>query len=192
VLGPDNAVVPDIKRKLPGRGCWVSLDRATLETAIRKKAFARALKADAKAGADLPDLVDRLLEQDALAALALANKAGKLRSGFMKVEAAILSEDVLALVEATEAAADSVRKMRQVLARGGEKTAKVQQFSLFSTAQLGLCLGRENVIHACALEAPISRRFVENCRRLILYRTGKSSEPGHASEKTSDAGPSLF
>ena len=34
VRGPDGVVVPDLARKLPGRGVWVSLDRRLLDQAI--------------------------------------------------------------------------------------------------------------------------------------------------------------
>ena len=37
VAGPDGRVVPDLKRKLPGRGCWVKAERAVLEKAIARK-----------------------------------------------------------------------------------------------------------------------------------------------------------
>ena len=35
VIGPDNQVVPDILGKLPGRGIYVTADRAILEQVIR-------------------------------------------------------------------------------------------------------------------------------------------------------------
>src|SRR5690606_28744965 len=41
VADPDGAVVPDLARKLPGRGLWVAADRASLEAAIKKNLFAR-------------------------------------------------------------------------------------------------------------------------------------------------------
>ena len=36
VIGPDNQVVPDILGKLPGRGMYVSADRAAIEKASKK------------------------------------------------------------------------------------------------------------------------------------------------------------
>ena len=44
VLSPEDQVTPDIKRKLPGRGVWVTADRPTVEQAARKGAFARGFK----------------------------------------------------------------------------------------------------------------------------------------------------
>ena len=45
VAGPDGAVVPDLARKLPGRGIWVAADRVSVETAAKKGLFARSAKA---------------------------------------------------------------------------------------------------------------------------------------------------
>ena len=55
VLDPQGLVVPDLKRKLPGRGVWVSLDRDILAEAVRKKAFSRGLKAATKIPEGLVD-----------------------------------------------------------------------------------------------------------------------------------------
>ena len=35
VRSPDGTAVPDLARKLPGRGVWVSLDRAVLAEAVK-------------------------------------------------------------------------------------------------------------------------------------------------------------
>ena len=61
VVGPDQAVVPDLKRKLPGRGAWVTARRDVLAMAIKCGAFARAFRANVKVAPDLPDTVDRLM-----------------------------------------------------------------------------------------------------------------------------------
>ena len=44
VVGPDQTVVPDLARKLPGRGLWVAADRVSVETAAKKGLFSRAAK----------------------------------------------------------------------------------------------------------------------------------------------------
>jgi predicted RNA-binding protein YlxR (DUF448 family) len=43
VVGPDGMVVPDVLEKLPGRGMWVSAERAVIEKAGRGQ-FARAAR----------------------------------------------------------------------------------------------------------------------------------------------------
>src|SRR5215471_13934487 len=95
VAGPDGAVVPDIKRRLPGRGVWVTARRRIVEEAVRRRAFGRGLKADVKASTDLPDELDRLLEHSALNSLSITHKAGLVIQGFGKVEAAAATAPVV-------------------------------------------------------------------------------------------------
>ena len=66
VVGPDGAVLPDLKRKLPGRGLWISADRATLKEAVARKAFPRGFKREVRVAPDLADQTDRLLARAAL------------------------------------------------------------------------------------------------------------------------------
>src|SRR3712207_3854865 len=66
VPGPQGEVVPDLARKLPGRGLWVAADRASVAAAVKKNAFARAAKAPLKPSGDLPDIVERLLARRCL------------------------------------------------------------------------------------------------------------------------------
>ena len=61
VAGPDGQVVPDLGRKLPGRGLWVEASRASVEAAVKKNLFSRAAKAPLKPAADLAELVSTLL-----------------------------------------------------------------------------------------------------------------------------------
>ncbi|MBC7156104.1 MAG: DUF448 domain-containing protein, partial [Rhodobacteraceae bacterium] len=44
VVGPDGVVWPDVAAKLPGRGIWVSAERAALDRAVAKGLFSRAAK----------------------------------------------------------------------------------------------------------------------------------------------------
>ena len=37
VVGPEGDVVPDLARRLPGRGLWVKAERAAVERAVAKK-----------------------------------------------------------------------------------------------------------------------------------------------------------
>ena len=80
------SVVPDLARKLPGRGLWVAADRASVETAAKKGLFARAAKAKLAA----PRRPRRpggsaCCKRRLLAGLGLARRAGDLTSGFEKV-----------------------------------------------------------------------------------------------------------
>src|SRR4051794_34660475 len=111
VAGPDGVVVPDLARKLPGRGLWVAADRASVETAAKKGLFSRSAKAKLAAPADLAGQVEILLKRRLLAALGLAKRGGDLISGFEKVSTAITSGKCAWLIEASDGAADGRRKL---------------------------------------------------------------------------------
>ncbi len=53
VVGPDGTAVPDVKRKLPGRGVWVTATQDALGDAIKRKVFARGFKRDVRVPPDL-------------------------------------------------------------------------------------------------------------------------------------------
>src|ERR1700755_2181962 len=88
VAGPEG-LVPDLKRRLPGRGVWVTARRTDVEAAVKRHAFQKSLRADVRVPAALADVVDGLLERAAFDALSIAHKASLVVTGFMKVEAAI-------------------------------------------------------------------------------------------------------
>jgi predicted RNA-binding protein YlxR (DUF448 family) len=113
VAGPDGSVVPDLKRTLPGRGCWVTARRDMVDKAVSKKLFARALRRKVDAPADLGALVDHLLVRQVTGALSMARKAGALVSGAMQVDKAVRSGRTRALLHAQHAAPDGIRKLDQ-------------------------------------------------------------------------------
>ena len=88
VVAPSGDVIPDLKRKLPGRGLWVRASRRTVAEAVRRHQFSRGFKRDVRAAATLPADTEALLERSCTEALAMAAKAGQVVSGFAKVEGA--------------------------------------------------------------------------------------------------------
>jgi predicted RNA-binding protein YlxR (DUF448 family) len=174
VVGPAGEIVPDVKRKLPGRGLWIGLSRAAVDEAVRRRVFSRGFKREVKVDPELGALTERLLEQSALDALAIAGKAGGVVTGFAKVEAA-LPGDVLALIHARDAAEDGKRKLAAALRRRGED-AKMPVIEVFSGAQLDLALDRINVVHAALLNGPARSTFLARTERFIRFRTGNSAE----------------
>lgn len=142
VLSPEGEVTPDLKRKLPGRGAWVTKSRVDVAEAVSRKAFARAFGESAKAAADLPDLVAKLMRHDLVQALSLARKAGLAVAGFTKVEDAAKQAGILAVIHVTGAAPDGVAKVDRLC--GPE--AAVLDF--WRPDELDLAFGRENVVHA--------------------------------------------
>ena len=79
VVGPDATIVPDLAGKLPGRGIWVTADRAALERAVSKRLFARAARQPVTVPEGLPDLIERLAARRLVELVSLANKAGLIR-----------------------------------------------------------------------------------------------------------------
>jgi predicted RNA-binding protein YlxR (DUF448 family) len=172
VVGPDGAAVPDLKRRLPGRGIWITATRQALRSAIARKAFARAFKRDVCLGPDLVETTERLIERAALDALAMCHKAGKVAIGFANADAALARARVAGLLHAAEAASDGTRKLAAALNR----PAEIAVIDAFTSAQLDLALGRSNVIHAALLAGPESETFLARAARLDYFRTGP--EPG--------------
>jgi predicted RNA-binding protein YlxR (DUF448 family) len=167
VAGPDGVVTPDLARRLPGRGVWVAADRASVETAARKNLFSRAAKARLIVPPDLADQVERLLFQRLLSALGLARKAGDLTFGFERVLAAIASGKTAWLVEASDGAEDGRRKL---LAAAQRQVNPPRMLALFTSDELSLALGAQNVIHTAFLAGRSAERWTFDVGRLAGFR----------------------
>jgi hypothetical protein len=167
VAGPDGVVVPDLARKLPGRGLWVAADRASVETAARKGGFSRSAKTKLSAPADLSEQVDRLLAKRVLDGLGLARRAGDLTSGFEKALAAISSGKAAWMVEASDGAEDGRRKLLQAARR---VSPSPRLAALFTGDELSLALGLGNVIHLVFLAGRGAERWTTEVERLSGFR----------------------
>jgi predicted RNA-binding protein YlxR (DUF448 family) len=187
VISPQGEVVPDLKRKLPGRGLWVSASRQTVAEAVRRNQFAKGFKREIRARATLPADTEALLVRSATEALAMAAKARQVVSGFSKVEGALAQGQAQALIHASDGAADGIRKLdaivRQKRGNIGESQDFPQDFpivNVLTSAELDLALGRSNVIHAALLAGPASKTFLSRCQILVRYRMADD-------DKTADA-----
>ncbi|MCM5557951.1 RNA-binding protein [Pleomorphomonas sp. JP5] len=192
VCGPGGVVVPDIRGNLPGRGVWVTCRRDVVAEAVRKRAFSRGLKEQAKAGDDLPELVEALLLKAALSALSMARKAGLVITGFGQVSEAVSKGGVVAVLHAREAADDGRRKIRQAIRRrlraaesGGDEDETPGNAALwqqpqpsgpkviagfFASSEMDLAFGGANVIHAALLAGGASTSFLKCAAALARYR----------------------
>ena len=160
VVGPDDAVVPDLAGKLPGRGIWVSADRASLETAVKKRLFARAARAPVTAPADLVEagLVRRLVET-----IALARKAGEAVAGYEKTRDWLARGEAAALVQAADGSERGRAKLRPPAGPESHVTC-------LSAQELGMAFGREFVIHAALAAGGLCGRVVDEAARLARLR----------------------
>lgn len=163
VRGPDDTAVPDLARKLPGRGVWISLDRALLAEAVKKKLFSKGFAAETRADQGLPDLVGRLLRQQALSYISLAKKAGDAVTGFMKVEELLGKGRAKILIHAREAQPDGCRKLDKMVG------PEVVKFTLFTLDELDLAFGRSNVVHAAVIKGGLAGKLLIAVRRIETY-----------------------
>ena len=175
-VGPDEAIVPDTDARADGRGVWITLGEKSVAEAVRRKAFAKSLKASVSVPDDLPGLARLRLEQRLLGALGMARKAGQLITGATKVKSAIEAGGIIGLFTATDAAEDGRGKMLQAL-RGaarareaaGEPVRSVPHFELLDAEQMGLALGLENVIHAALTSGAAAQSALARAERLARY-----------------------
>jgi predicted RNA-binding protein YlxR (DUF448 family) len=172
VAAPDGAIVADIKRRLPGRGVWITAQRTSVEEAAKRNVFARSLKRAVRVAPYLAATVEHQLETAALEALAIAHKAGVVAIGFGRTETALSGEPVVAVLNASDGAADGARKVVAAVTRRqtGENAGEILIVSAFTSAQLDLALGRSNVVHAALLAGPASKGFLERYRSLERFR----------------------
>ena len=176
VVSPDGDLVPDTDAKADGRGVWISLGAKAVAEAQKKKTFAKSLKAEVKVPDDLSGLTRRRLEERFVAALSLARKAGQLVTGASKVKSAIEAGEVLALLTATDGADDGKKKLAGSLKgytmaakEAGLDPGETPHFELLDSAQMGLALGIENVIHAALTKGGAAQAAVQRAERLARY-----------------------
>jgi predicted RNA-binding protein YlxR (DUF448 family) len=186
VVGPAGEVVPDVKRKLPGRGIWITGSRAAVEEAVKRHVFARGFKRDVRVAPDLAAAAEQLLERSALDALAIAGKAGLVLAGSAKVEGALGEDGLAALIHAADAAGDGIRKLAGKLAaalqrKTQEKSREIAIIDLFSGGQLDLALNRPNVVHAALLAGPGATTFLARVARLKRFRNTPALATANAS-----------
>jgi uncharacterized protein len=176
VVSPSGGVMADLKRKLPGRGLWVSASRQTVAEAIRRNVFGKGFKRDVLTAPTLAADTEALLVRGAIEALAMAAKAGQVVSGFSKVEGALQQQvraPIQALIHAADGAPDGIRKLdaivRQNAGNNGE-SREIPVIAALTSEQLDLALGRSNVIHAALLAGPASKTFLSRSHVLVRYR----------------------
>ncbi len=177
VTGPDGQVVPDLKRELPGRGCWVTPERWAVDKAVAKGLFSRAFKQKVEAPADLGQMVDMLLVRQLAGMINMAIKAGEFVTGSAKVDLAIRSGAALAVFHAAEAAPDGVRKLdqaRTAFMHLSEADAPIPSLRPFEEGEISSLLHENAFKHAAVLAGKAGEGVVKRAITLQRYRL----EPG--------------
>jgi uncharacterized protein len=189
VAAPDGTIVPDLAQRLPGRGVWVDATAVAVAAAVRQNVFARSLKRQVSVPADLPADVERLLARRLAGAVGMANKAGLLVAGYVKVEARLRSGGVFLLLHAAEAAATGTDRLNRVF-KGLYGSVNIDTYIIreLTSAELSLAIGQASVVHAAAAEGGASQGLLREARRLRRYRLGAALERSPASATRAEKG----
>lgn len=177
VVAPSGEVIPDLKRRLPGRGLWISASRQVVAEAVRRHQFGRGFRREVRVAPTLATDTETLLARSVVEALAMAAKAGQVVSGFAKVEGLLGHRQgrspIAALIHASDGAADGIRKLDALTRENGGNRGESAGFPIITaltSAELDLALDRANVIHAALLAGPASKTFLSRSQTLVRYR----------------------
>ena len=171
-LGPDGQVHPDVRARAPGRGAWIGVSRAELETALAKGklkgALARAFKTgEVTVAPDLPERIEAALRQAALDRLGMEARSGNLVNGAERVEQACRNGKVRLLLYARDAGEDGRRKLDQAWRVGGSEELGYRSGVEIPVERtiLSMALGRENVVHAALTDPSAAARVLHALTR---------------------------
>lgn len=170
VLGPDGIVVPDLAEKLPGRGFWLTADRAIIDRAIAKGLFSRGAKAPAKPPEGLVDLIEAGLAKRVIELISLARKSGIAVAGFEKVKDWLAAGRVKVLLQASDG---SERGKGRLWTPEGARW-----FGCLTASELGLAFGRDHVIHSALSKGGLADKIIRDAGRLNGLRGNRPSGPG--------------
>lgn len=166
VVSPDGLLVPDVLGKLPGRGIWVSADRKALETAVKKKAFARAARQPVELPEDLVGIVEGAVARHVVELLGLARKSGDAVAGYEKVKDWLDKERATVLIQASDGSG-----------RGKSKLSTPHRGTFIgwlTSGEIGQAFGRQQAVHAALAAGGLAKRVVEEAQRL----KGLRADPG--------------
>ena len=157
-ISPDGVVTPDVLGRLPGRGVYVSADRAALDKAVAKRLFARGLKQQVTIPEGLTQTVEDLLVRRVVDLLSMARKSGQAVSGYEKVKGWLDKEEARVLLQASDGSGRGKSKL---------STPHFGRYIGWLTAdELGMAFGRQTVVHAAVASGGLAKRVVEEAHRL--------------------------
>ncbi len=170
-VGPEAQIVPDILGRLPGRGIYVSADRALIEKVAKKGLFARAARQPVKVPDGMADLVERLMVQRVVDLLSLARKAGDAVMGYEKVKDWLAKGQAATLIQASDGSERGKTKLSPPEGKGGF-------IGILTAGEMGLSFGRERAIHAALAAGGLRTRVVEEAARLAGLRLQVAAQDG--------------
>ncbi|WP_340265129.1 DUF448 domain-containing protein [Sphingobium mellinum] len=192
-VGPDGQVLPDIRAKAPGRGAWIGVPRADLETALAKGklkgALARAFKTGELQIPDaLPAMIEDGLRKALLDRLGLEARASMVLTGSEKIDVACRKGQVQLLLHASDAAADGNRKLDQALRVGQEAEGSDLAGIVLPVDRqaLSMAMGRDNVVHIAVTDSRAASRLRAAIGRLESYLGCATEAPAHGEQDSAD------
>ena len=188
-ISPDGDVLPDPRARAPGRGAWLGVSRAELETAIAKGklkgALARAFKsAPPRVPDDLPAQIDAGLLRTLTDRLGLEMRSGHLILGSERIAEHARGGGLSALYHASDASDGGTAKLDQAWRVGMDREGSGEGGTRLplDRAALSVALGRDNVVHLALADEEAAKRVDQALTRLLQYRNASAdvSEAGAA------------
>ena len=174
MVGPEGQVVPDLAGKLPGRGLYVSADRAALDRAVAKRLFARAARRAVVVPEGLAEAVEAQLARRVVDLISLARKGGHAVAGYERVKEWLRAERADVLIQARDGSG-----------RGKSKLSTPPwgtYVGCLTARELGGAFGRDHVIHAALGPGGLTIRVVEDARKLSGLRREDVGAPAGGKE----------
>jgi predicted RNA-binding protein YlxR (DUF448 family) len=163
VVAPDNTVVPDITGRLPGRGIWLSAERAAIKTACARNLFHRAARRPVRVDDKVDDRVEALLARQCIDLLGLARRAGQAVCGYEKARGWLRGGQAVLLLAACDGAADGREKLRRI-------ARDLPIVSVLHAAELGIVFDRERAVHVAVAPGGLAEKLARTAKRLSGFR----------------------
>ncbi len=183
-ISPEGLVLPDVFARAPGRGAWLSVNRAELEAAMAKGklkgALARAYKgAPLTVPDDLPQRIEDALRKALLDRLGLEMRAGHLILGSDRIAEHARGGVLELLLHAADASEDGSKKLDQAWRVGREMEGSGERgirLPLDRNA-LSVALGRDNVVHLGVGSFKAAERVEQALSRLLHFAGASADAP---------------
>ncbi len=192
-ISPDGDVLPDPSAKAPGRGAWITLDKAALEAAMAngqlKGALARGFKgARLSYSDDLPQQIESALRKSLMDRLGLELRAGQLVLGSGRIEDQARAGTLHMLLHASDSSEDGRKKLDQAwrVGREAEGTGERGEVLPLDRAALSVALGRENVVHLALRGASGADRMRRALSRLMAFSGAVMAGCGDSTKRSTD------
>lgn len=188
-ISPDGDVLPDPRARAPGRGAWLGVSRAELETAMEKGklkgALARAFKsAPPRVPDDLPAQIDAGLLRTLTDRLGLEMRSGHLILGSERIAEHARGGVLSALYHASDASDGGTAKLDQAWRVGMDREGSGEGGTRLplDRAALSVALGRDNVVHLALADEQAAKRVDQALTRLLHYRNASAGAREDVSE----------